>query len=451
MYGLSSFFIGEQRVDAELGPIMRAAPREDMRVFLCTQIADEARHVAFFDRFYSEVGAPRADAPAGALGRDRRAPEPGVRDGSSTKVLDRRVDRLAVVRGRHGDARRGDHDLPHGDRGDAGPHRPALHHRLQRAPGTLPGFVEGFTNVGATSTATWPSARASCATWRVRAPATARRSGARWARCCPPPTASLRPRWVPAGQEDVQFFGASVTETRAFAQQALERRLSRSSGCWPRPDAPRLARVLASGAARVRPDAARARGAALGAAGRAGPAAEVALAAVLAVAALVAGLAARARLGRALARRRARADRLQPPQPASLVRRRRATARSCGCSRRRGIADAPALHRAAAAAGAVPRRRTAALLVLGVAAVRRDAATYRLVWRGDGRLSVKSQRPATRSSTRRGSAGARPTGAASWSSRPEDGPPPRDGVDLDLRAALGRRAERRGRPAATGR
>jgi hypothetical protein len=35
----------------------------------------------------------------------------------------------------------------------------------------------------------------------------------------------LRPRWVPEGQEDVQFFGASVTETRAFAQQALERRL----------------------------------------------------------------------------------------------------------------------------------------------------------------------------------------------------------------------------------
>ena len=45
MYGLSSFFVGEQRVAAELGPMMRAAPDEDMRVFLCTQIADEARHV----------------------------------------------------------------------------------------------------------------------------------------------------------------------------------------------------------------------------------------------------------------------------------------------------------------------------------------------------------------------------------------------------------------------
>src|SRR4051794_32050512 len=56
MYGLSSFFIGEQKVAEELGPIMRAAPTEDQKVFLCTQIADEARHVRFFERFYREVG-----------------------------------------------------------------------------------------------------------------------------------------------------------------------------------------------------------------------------------------------------------------------------------------------------------------------------------------------------------------------------------------------------------
>src|SRR3954463_16515647 len=55
MYGLSSFFIGEQRVEAELGPMMRAAPTEEMRIFLSTQIADEARNVAFFNRFYEEV------------------------------------------------------------------------------------------------------------------------------------------------------------------------------------------------------------------------------------------------------------------------------------------------------------------------------------------------------------------------------------------------------------
>ncbi len=56
MYGLSAFFIGEQRVAEELGPIMCAAPTEEQRIFLCTQIADEARHVRFFERFYQEVG-----------------------------------------------------------------------------------------------------------------------------------------------------------------------------------------------------------------------------------------------------------------------------------------------------------------------------------------------------------------------------------------------------------
>src|ERR1700712_1267885 len=61
MHGLSSFFTGEQRVAEELGPMMRAAPTEEMRIFLCTQIADEARHVAFFNRFYEEVGVLESD------------------------------------------------------------------------------------------------------------------------------------------------------------------------------------------------------------------------------------------------------------------------------------------------------------------------------------------------------------------------------------------------------
>jgi ribonucleoside-diphosphate reductase beta chain len=67
LYGLSSFFVGEQRVASELGPLMRAAPTEPIRLFLCTQIADEARHVAFFDRFYEEVGVLSSQDLAGRL------------------------------------------------------------------------------------------------------------------------------------------------------------------------------------------------------------------------------------------------------------------------------------------------------------------------------------------------------------------------------------------------
>jgi ribonucleoside-diphosphate reductase beta chain len=95
MYGLSSFFVGEQRVAAELGPMMRAAPSEDMRIFLCTQIADEARHVAFFDRFYSEVGVLDADDLESRLAAvdEHLNPEFGV---LFDEMLRDRIDRLAM-------------------------------------------------------------------------------------------------------------------------------------------------------------------------------------------------------------------------------------------------------------------------------------------------------------------------------------------------------------------
>ena len=85
MYGLSAFFIGEQRVTDELGPIMRAAPTEEQRIFLSTQIADEARHVRFFNRFYEEVGVLEgADDLAARLADHRGAPERGHSASCST-------------------------------------------------------------------------------------------------------------------------------------------------------------------------------------------------------------------------------------------------------------------------------------------------------------------------------------------------------------------------------
>ena len=97
MYGLSAFFIGEQRVTDELGPIMRAAPTEEMRIFLSTQIADEARHVRFFNRFYDEVGVLEgADDLADAAGAAPSAPQRRRSASSSTGCSSARVDRLAA-------------------------------------------------------------------------------------------------------------------------------------------------------------------------------------------------------------------------------------------------------------------------------------------------------------------------------------------------------------------
>jgi ribonucleoside-diphosphate reductase beta chain len=224
MYGLSSFFVGEQRVASELGPIMRAAPREDMRVFLCTQIADEARHVAFFDRFYAEVDV----LEAGAL-HERLAETAGHLNPEFGTLFDellrRRVDRLAVAPDDTEtlvEAITIYHMVIEGMLALTGQHFIIdYNERL----GTLPGFVEGFTNVARDEhrhVAFGARFLRDMAREDPRYAGAIRRS---LGEVLPAADGVLRPRWVPAGQEDVVFFGASVTQTRAFAQQALERRL----------------------------------------------------------------------------------------------------------------------------------------------------------------------------------------------------------------------------------
>jgi ribonucleoside-diphosphate reductase beta chain len=52
---MTLFFIGEQAVTDTLAPLLLAARIEDERIFLATQVADEARHTVFFQRFFEEV------------------------------------------------------------------------------------------------------------------------------------------------------------------------------------------------------------------------------------------------------------------------------------------------------------------------------------------------------------------------------------------------------------
>lgn len=55
----SGFFYGEQAVTDTLSPLLMGAPDEDHRLFLATQVVDEARHSYFFSRFYNQVlGVP---------------------------------------------------------------------------------------------------------------------------------------------------------------------------------------------------------------------------------------------------------------------------------------------------------------------------------------------------------------------------------------------------------
>ena len=50
-----AFFFGEQAVTDTLSPMVHAAPDEDNRLFLSTQLVDEARHSYFFARFFNEA------------------------------------------------------------------------------------------------------------------------------------------------------------------------------------------------------------------------------------------------------------------------------------------------------------------------------------------------------------------------------------------------------------
>lgn len=55
LWVMSMFFHGEECVTSTLAPWVDSAPTEEMQLFLATQLADEARHTVFFDRFFGEV------------------------------------------------------------------------------------------------------------------------------------------------------------------------------------------------------------------------------------------------------------------------------------------------------------------------------------------------------------------------------------------------------------
>ena len=221
MYGLSSFFIGEQKVAEELGPMMRAAPTEEMRIFLCTQIADEARHVAFFNRFYEEVGVLEADSLQGRLEETSAHLNPKFRE-LFDEMLKSRVDRLAtepedlevLV-----EAITLYHMIIEGMLALTGQHFIISYNEEND---TLPGFVEGFNNIARDEhrhVAFGARFLREMAQQDDRYREAIRRT---LVEAGPAADGVLTPPWYEEGQD---LFGVSIEETKAFATLALERRL----------------------------------------------------------------------------------------------------------------------------------------------------------------------------------------------------------------------------------
>jgi ribonucleoside-diphosphate reductase beta chain len=222
MYGLSSFFIGEQKVAEELGPMMRAAPTEEMRVFLCTQIADEARHVRFFNRFYDEVGILEADTLQGRLVETSEHVNPEFNQ-LFDEMLKSRVDGLA---------RRPEdlellveaitlyHMVIEGMLALTGQH---FILQYNEEVGTLPGFCEGFNKIARDE---HRHVAFGARFLREMAEADSRYGDAitrTMTEVAPIADAVLQPKWYVEGETEI--LGASMEETRAFAMKCLERRL----------------------------------------------------------------------------------------------------------------------------------------------------------------------------------------------------------------------------------
>ena len=221
MYGLSSFFIGEQKVAEELGPMMRAAPTEEMRIFLCTQIADEARHVAFFNRFYEEVGVLESTTLQDRLEETSAHLNPKFHD-LFDEMLHSRVDKLA--------ANPDDtetlvetitlyHMVIEGMLALTGQHFIITYNEEN---GTLPGFVEGFNNVARDEHRHVAFGARFLREMAQADPKYLEAIQRTLVECGPAADGVLTPPWY---EEGMELFGVSLEETREFAMKALGRRM----------------------------------------------------------------------------------------------------------------------------------------------------------------------------------------------------------------------------------
>ena len=224
MYGLSSFFIGEQKVTEELGPMMRAAPTQDMQVFLATQIADEARHVRFFDRFYAEVGVLDSDSLAARLKETEKHLNPAFNVlfdemlGSRVRTLaEDPTNLMALV-----EAVTLYHMVIEGMLALTGQH---FIIDFNEREGTLPGFVRGF-NFVARDEHRHVAFGARFLRDMVAEDARYKEAIQRTlAEALEVADKVLTPPWAEGQEDDYEFFGVSVNDSRDFAAQALTRRL----------------------------------------------------------------------------------------------------------------------------------------------------------------------------------------------------------------------------------
>jgi ribonucleoside-diphosphate reductase beta chain len=224
LWGLSSFFVGEERVTTQFSGLVMAYEDEQEEAFLATQQVDEARHMQFFDRWFREVAGTSAP-DAGIRERlaasrrdvtdsfvelfDDRLVKMGERLIADPSDLDAKVDFVTTY-----------HMVIEGTLALTGQHFMQDYYEEHEL---LPGFAEGFANIARdehrhVAYGTW-FLQQKCAEERYRV-----RVRETLGELLPLAAGVLIPKGYSLG-DDYVFFGYTSQEQAEFAYSALSRRL----------------------------------------------------------------------------------------------------------------------------------------------------------------------------------------------------------------------------------
>jgi ribonucleoside-diphosphate reductase beta chain len=221
LWGLSSFFVGEERVTTQFSGLVMAYENEQEEAFLTTQQVDEARHMQFFDRWFREVAgtdggiedrlaASRADVTDAFVELfDERLVMAGGRLIADPSDMEAKVDFVTAY-----------HMVIEGTLALTGQHFMLDYYEKNDL---LPGFQEGFGNIARdehrhVAYGTW-FLQQKCADGRMR-----ERVQATLNELLPLAAGVLVPKGYALGDE-YEFFGYSSQEQAEFAYSALSRRL----------------------------------------------------------------------------------------------------------------------------------------------------------------------------------------------------------------------------------
>jgi ribonucleoside-diphosphate reductase beta chain len=223
MYGLSGFYLGEERVTTQFSGLVMAYGDEQEAAFLATQQVDEARHMQFFDRFYREVMGYEEDGLTERLEHARREVtaafevlfDEHLTDAErrlieNPKDIEAKVDFVTVY-----------HMVIEGTLALTG--QEFITGYFEKL-GTMPGFVEGFTKVARDE-----HRHVAYGTWFLKEtagkdPALGERMREKLLELIPVASSVLVPPGVDPSKP-WQLFGYSSEEVNAFAFKALTRRL----------------------------------------------------------------------------------------------------------------------------------------------------------------------------------------------------------------------------------